>query len=174
VTQIEREEIKRDTGKRLRVPHPHFFFKNERIQCYAMQQIQGVTLEELMSTETLPTAHLNDLRSAAWKSLSARYQDHSERHELEQELPRFMGAVHEVCIHGDIKFKNIMVSESGDIFLIDFGQSVPLSDASEKTASQFENLKQEEIGQLRECMLAVFNTLNTLSDDDSTEFAQAA
>ncbi len=159
VTDIEREQFRHDAGKRIRVPHPHFFFKNEKIQCYGMQQIEGVTLQELLDPSTLLTAHQHDMREEAWRSLTERYVGKQDAHELVKEMERFMEAVHEICLHGDIKLGNIMVNKFGDLYLIDFGQSLQVNLASEETGEQFENIKNLEVDQFRQCIQSVLHAL---------------
>lgn len=140
IREVERikhiEEIERDSSfEYLHVPHPYFHHKNKDIQCYGMEMVDGITLEEGL----LQSASGN-LDSSILEAVAG-----VDQRKLEQEFETFLGKMHEYCLHGDIKPKNIMVSRTGQFYLIDFGQSVLVNDITEKAQGQLEVLKDEEI-----------------------------
>ena len=90
-------------------------------------------------------------------SLKERFSSEEDRKRLLEEVDAFIRTVHEVCLHGDIKLKNIMVDEQGMLYLIDFGQSVPVDTMTEETRDQFESIKDLERGQLHECINQLFH-----------------
>ncbi len=140
ITQIEAAENRRGVGKHMGVPHPYFFYKRGKFQCYGMEEVQGVTLEAIL-TEAPSQIQLQDTILAA---LRERFSTEESRQELWQEIEDFVNAMHEVCLHGDVKDKNIMVDAKGRFYLIDFGQSVSMDVMSEKTRGQFDELRDEE------------------------------
>ncbi len=155
ITRIEVEEKKLNADQRFHVPHPYFFYKRERLQCYGMQEIVGMTIDELFDTRTPNTVALFDRRETIWKALREKYANPTEREALYAELESFAHAMHEICLHGDIKLGNVMVDERGDMYLIDFGQSVDMNLMSEATREQFENLQTLERHQLVSCVRTV-------------------
>lgn len=119
---------------RIRVPHPYFYYKNEKIQCYGMEYIDGITLEQGMKGDYDPA-----FKEALLQNLQAL-----DREVLFGEVDLFFDAVHHVCLHGDIKPANIMVSREGKFYVIDFGQSILAHEISDKDAWAFEMLKEDE------------------------------
>jgi RIO-like serine/threonine protein kinase len=118
----------------LRVPHPYFYYKKGAIQCYGMELINGINLEQGIAGE-----YGSDMEEALQASLR-----NVDRDVLNDEIEQFFDAMHTVCLHGDIKPANIMVSREGKFYVIDFGQSVLTNDISEKDRDAFEVKKQDE------------------------------
>lgn len=158
VSKIEVEE-ERQGVRNVLVPHPYFFYKSEKVQCYGMEEIRGVTIEQLLAEGTSDTLERHERKQDAWNALRERYEDAASQKALREELETFMRAVHEVCLHGDIKLANFMIDEGGYVYLIDFGQSVSVNTESEKTRDQFDNLKVLERDQAATCLQAVLNRL---------------
>jgi len=148
ITRIEDEERKLNAGERIRVPHPYFFYKGDRLQCYGMQEVLGMNIAELLDANTPATVALSERRDAIWKSLRERYADPARLDALYAEVRSFVKAMHEVCLHGDIKQANLMVDEEGVIYLIDFGQSIDMNLMTDKSREQFENLQELEYQQI--------------------------
>lgn len=119
---------------RIRVPHPYFYYKNEKTQCYGMEYIDGITLEQGIRGD-----YDKDLKEALQQNLQTLKRD-----DLFEEVDLFFDAVHHVCLHGDIKPGNIMVSREGKFYVIDFGQSVLAHEIGDKDREAFEVLKQDE------------------------------
>jgi RIO-like serine/threonine protein kinase len=67
--------------------------------------------------------------------------------------------MHTVCVHGDMKAGNIMVTRDGRFYVIDFGQSMVETDINDKARDQFEVLKDDDRNLAR---LAVTQFLNVL------------
>lgn len=155
ITQIEDAEGRLGAGEYMRVPHPFFHYKRGKLQCYGMSQVNGITLEELAHDKETMTP----VESAVAESLRERFASEAAREALREEVDVFMRAVHEVCLHGDIKFKNIMIDEQGMLYLIDFGQSVPMRSMAENTRDQFDNLQDNERMQMHECIRHLWNHL---------------
>lgn len=153
VTSVEQIEAQVGAGKYLRVPHPYFYYKRGPLQCYGMSQVRGVNIEELLTNTYSP------FRNDVIEALRRRYGSDGERGALDAEIDSFMKAVHKVCLHGDIKPKNIMIDTDGVFYLIDFGQSVPANSETEKAREQFDNLREHEPAVMRECIRGAFNYL---------------
>jgi serine/threonine protein kinase len=148
ITEIESTEKQMGVGEYMRVPHPHFFYKRGALQCYGMQQVQGIALDKIGE----PGSIYNPDRDTAIAAFRNRFKSSDEEAALYKEISAFMTGMHRVCLHGDIKLANLMINTEGILYLIDFGQSVSMQDQSEKTRDQFENLKVEEVEQVIECV----------------------
>jgi tRNA A-37 threonylcarbamoyl transferase component Bud32 len=148
ITRIEAEEEKLHAGRRIRVPHPYFFYKDDRLQCYGMQEIKGLNLEQLLGAKASQNDATAAQRGAILKAVGERYANEEEKLELYRELQSFTEAMHQVCLHRDIKPANMMADEEGNIYLIDFGQSDGMKLMTDKTREQFENLQELEHQQL--------------------------
>lgn len=144
ITMIEGEEEHLGAGRYIRVPHPYFYYKRKELQCYGMSEVRGMTLEELLDEKNVRVPLRSSVLAAAQKLFASKEAVQG----LQGEVDLFVEAMHKVCLHGDIKLKNIMVDEDGMLYLIDFGQSVPVDTASEKTREQFENLQDRERAQM--------------------------
>ncbi len=118
----------------LRVPHPYFHYQNGKIQCYGMEEIDGITLEKGISQSIDPG--LKEELKEKFRVMNLET--------INAEVERFFSIMHETCLHGDIKAANLMVSREGRFYVIDFGQSVLARDISDKEIEAFENLKDEE------------------------------
>ncbi len=140
ITKIEEAENRSGAGMHVRVPHPYFYFKDRKLQTYGMSEVNGVDIENLLKG----TNSRIGLQDTVMNALRKRFETPQSREELWKEVDTFVNAMHEVCLHGDVKDKNIMVDDEGRFFLIDFGQSVPVSSMTEETRAQFDELKDEE------------------------------
>ncbi|MDR3571680.1 MAG: phosphotransferase [Candidatus Pacebacteria bacterium] len=154
ITDIEEFESEIGAGEHIRVPHPLFYYKRGKLQCYGMSQVDGVTLDLVARDEAQESTTLQ--RDVA-QAIRERYASQENREQLLKEIDLFLRAVHRECLHGDIKQQNIMVDRTGVFYLIDFGQAVKMDTMTEKTREQFENLQEEERGQLRECIVSVLS-----------------
>lgn len=133
----------------IRVPHPYFYYKNEKTQCYGMECIDGVTLEQGIS------GHWDkDLKEDLQKNLKDL-----DKSALFEEVDTFFDAVHHVCLHGDIKPGNIMISREGTFYVIDFGQSILAHEISDKDQWAFETLKQDEKDNTKAALTLFLNNL---------------
>lgn len=158
ITHIEGIEAQLGAGEHIRVPHPLFYYKRGKLQCYGMSQVDGVALDALTGDSPGAQSPMSD---DVLRRLRERYATQESRDRLFSELEVFMRAVHEECLHGDIKLRNIMVDQEGIFYLIDFGQAVTMDTMTEASREQFENLKEAELAQVRECVVRVFNALRT-------------
>lgn len=119
----------------IRVPHPYFYYKKGKTQCYGMELIDGIDLEEGISG-TVDEEVRAELRTALAGI---------DRQALMEELALFFSTMHEICIHGDVKPANIMVTKEGRFYVIDFGQSTLTNDIIDKDRDAFEVLKEDDI-----------------------------
>jgi tRNA A-37 threonylcarbamoyl transferase component Bud32 len=139
IEQAEKAFPKR--SKYIRVPHPFLYHQTDRIQLYGMERIDGITLEEALRDGMLHQEFKEALQNSQLASVSIS--------ELEGYIDRFFQTMHEYCLHGDIKPRNIMISRDGVFYIIDFGQSVSSHNIPEKAADAFENLKEDETEQAK-------------------------
>lgn len=160
IQTIEKLELRAHVD-RIRVPHPYFHHKNEKIQCYGMELVDGVTLAEDISEEI----H-DELRTKLHSVLSKIPEE-----TLYEEVDKFFLHMHEYCLHGDIKPANIMISDTGTLYIIDFGQSVLMHDVPEKGREQVENLKENEVVETK---MAIRHFLRILFQDNQKEVPKAA
>lgn len=134
------EEIEHHEGiERIRVPHPYLHHKNELIQCYGMEFIDGADLRQIIEGD------VSDELMSTFEQLI----DRDSEIEIQKEFERFLTAMHTYCLHGDIKPANIMVDKRGQFYLIDFGQSVLVNDIDDTGRSQLDNLKELELEQVQ-------------------------
>jgi len=119
----------------IRVPHPFFYYKKGKTQCYGMELIDGINLEQGING-TIDEEVRAELRTAL-AGIS--------RQALMDELTVFFTTMHEICIHGDMKPANIMVNREGKFYVIDFGQSVLTNDVNDKSRDAFEVLKADDL-----------------------------
>lgn len=162
ITAVEDAEKKLRAGEHIRVPHPYFHYKQGKLQCYGMTEVNGITLEQL-----LRGSEENSTRNEIIESLKRRFGGAVSPDNLLEETDVFMRAVHEVCLHGDLNLRNIMIDRDGMIYLIDFGQSVPINSMSEETREQFENIQELERGQMRECIRQIWKRVLAVSTPDN-------
>jgi hypothetical protein len=148
LTSIEGSKERVGTFEHIGVPHPYFYFKRGELQCYGMSQIDGVTVEEIFNDD----GGYHPIRDKVLQTLKTCYLSEDEKTAFTAEIDTFMRTVHEVCLHGDIKPKNIMVDVSGRFYLIDFGQSVPMRTMTDTTRQQFENLQDKERADIATCI----------------------
>lgn len=132
---IERAEIAAiGADARVRVPHPYFYYQKGKTQCYGMELIDGVNLEQSLSDSLQP-----DMREELAQAFAG-----VDREALLKEIDMFFDTMHSICIHGDIKPRNLMASRDGKIYVIDFGQAVLTTAVDEKSQPAFEELKEAE------------------------------
>ena len=121
--------------KYIAVPHPYFHHKNEKIQCYGMQLIDGFDLSKEL--ENMASGEAKETLIQKLASLNVE--------EVEEEIETFFETMHTYCLHGDMKPANMMVDSNGKFFVIDFGQSRLASDIPDKAQEQFYTLREDEI-----------------------------
>ncbi len=140
---IERAEIAAiGADARVRVPHPYFYYQKGKTQCYGMELVDGVNLEQGISGSLQP----------AMREELARVFAEVDREMLFKEIDAFFDTMHSICIHGDIKPRNLMASRDGKIYVIDFGQSVLATSVDEKSQTAFEELKEAEKASTRDAV----------------------
>ncbi len=140
MSTIERAELAHPRrSKYIRVPHPYLHHATDKLQLYAMERIDGMTIEQACTEGML----YEDMRAAIEHSPLAAVDEH----ELDGYIERFFQTMHGYCLHGDIKPRNIMISREGVLYVIDFGQSVMTSNFDESQQDALENLKDGEIKQ---------------------------
>ena len=154
VEEVERiqtiENIEKEVSLRhFKVPHPYFHHKNEKLQCYGMELVDGANLQDVLDGSISLELHTR------LKTILSRF---SESKVLE-ESEIFLTRMHAYCIHGDIKPRNFMIDRNGMIYLIDFGQSVLATDITEKAMVQFSNLKEDEIKNTKTLLRMVFRKM---------------
>lgn len=135
-TLEEREHINTEI---IRVPHPYFHHKTDKIQCYGMERIRGVNLQEIFDKSLKFT---DELRQQIIQSPLARLS----RNEVFAEVDKFFSAIHDYCSHGDIKAQNIMIDENGTFYIIDFGQAIINTNIpDERTMNRIQDLREAEV-----------------------------
>ena len=140
ITEVERiqrvEEIEASGEfEHISVPHPYFHLKTSKIESYGMQLIEGFNLD----LEQFKTGN---------KTISPELATKISELDLaavNNEIERFFNRMHEYCLHGDIKPRNIMIDNDGKFYIIDFGQSVLAHEIDENGRDQFDQLKHDEI-----------------------------
>jgi serine/threonine protein kinase len=131
----EAESSQHEQMQYMRVPHPYFYYQKGKTQCYAMEVIDGINLLEGMENRYPAGLSKEEMRDSL-KDLDQEI--------LMSEVDQFLDTMHTICIHGDVKPANFMVSREGKFYMIDFGQSTLAINVDEKSGPAFENLKDEE------------------------------
>ena len=134
----------------IRVPHPFFHYKTSLIQCYAMELVNGFSLKKVFEGD-MPEGALEDLK----QHFLGRTKE-----EVNEELEKFFTIMHQYCLHNDIKPANMMVSNDGIFYIIDFGQSVLVHDIPEEGRAQLDDLKEDEIRKAKAIVLKFFKKLS--------------
>lgn len=135
--KVEEMESKHERRSRhIKVPHTYLHHKSEHLQCYGMEQIKGRTLEEA-TADPAPIEFLQTLKNSPLVQVP--------EDELMGYIKRFFQTIHEYYLHGDMKPGNLMVSETGMIYVIDFGQSIANNNVPKGAEEQLSNLQDEEI-----------------------------
>ncbi len=125
---IERAEILANGADlRVRVPHPYFYYQKGKFQCYGMEEIDGINLEQ--GREGRYDAALGDDMRTSLKDIDRDALTVLHRAGL---------------LHGDIKPRNLMMSREGILYVIDLGQSLLATHVNESSVESFENLKDAE------------------------------
>lgn len=128
------EEIESNEGLNfIGVPHPYLDHKNSRVECYAMQLIDGFDLDVF-------NEHIEEINPELLEKIA-----NIDELTVNTEIDRFFNKMHEYCLHGDMKPKNLMFDQSSKFYVIDFGQSVLTNSINESELDSFENLKENEI-----------------------------
>jgi serine/threonine protein kinase len=151
VVAIDEARQAQGIGDSILAPQPLFFYKRGELQTFGMEEIEGMTLEELLESKEYKKG-----RDEILDLVRSKFASPEAKATLLSEVDAFMRAVHEVCLHGDIKLANLMMNREGNLYLIDFGQSVPVRTMEEKTREQFENIMDNEREQMRMCLQRLF------------------
>lgn len=139
-------------SKYIRVPHPYLHHKSKKLQCYGMEKINGLTLEQAV-LDSVPEEFIERLRNSQLANV--------DNEELMGYVERFFDTMHEQYLHGDMKAANMMVSEDGILYVIDFGQSISAGNIPSGADEQFENLKQDEINIAKKSIQALLRKIAT-------------
>ena len=140
-------------SKYIRVPHPILYHSTEHINLYGMECIDGITLEQAGQEGMLHQDMKEALRNSQLMTVP--------KEELDGYIERFFDTMHQLCLHGDIKPKNIMVNREGVLYVIDFGQSVMVHNIPGKAVEALENLKSDEISQTKSAVHTLLHKIRT-------------
>ncbi|MDB5237707.1 MAG: hypothetical protein JWL88_809 [Parcubacteria group bacterium] len=136
------EEVAGANKLHIRVPHPYFYYRKGKTQCYAMELIDGMNLD---AVET--TVRAQDLKEELRGTLAD-----IDREALMEEIDVFFDAMHKVCLHGDVKRGNMMISRDGHFYVIDFGNSKLLTSVSDTHTEALEEAKDSEKKKAKRCV----------------------
>lgn len=132
---IERAELLANGEDiRVRVPHPYFSYQKGKTQCYGMQLIDGVNLEQGRMGRYTPDQ--KEAFRTAFKDVDTE--------SILKDVDRFFDTMHSICLHGDVKPRNLMVSREGFFYVIDLGQSLLPTQVDDRGQDAFEELKTAE------------------------------
>lgn len=137
----------------IRVPHPYFYYEKGKVQCYAMELIDGVNLERGIASDYSP-----ELKADLRASLASLDEE-----ALMREVDTFFDTMHGLCLHGDMKPANMMVSRDGTFYVIDFGQPKLLTKVEER---HFETLQDFKVAEKRIARSSIRSFLTALNAPD--------
>lgn len=157
--KIEEMETQHERRSRyIKVPHAYLHHRSERLQCYGMEKIEGMTLEQATSDST-PREFLERLKDSPLTQVPEE--------ELMGYIERFFQTMHEQYLHGDMKPANMMVSETGMLYVIDFGQSISVNNVPAGAEEQLSNLQDEEIKLAQFAVRSLLRKIESLDTQDS-------
>lgn len=136
--RIEAIEKERGATRYIKVPHPYFYLRSGRVQCYGMEEVDGINLLKFRKGETDPQM-LADMRES-FRGI--------DRAALQAEITKFFEAMHTICYHGDIFIDrpgNIMASRDGTFYVIDFGEATRGSKIDEQLEDFYKEEKEKEL-----------------------------
>jgi len=131
----------------IKTPHPQFHFKDARIQCYGMEQIKGNGFDQILGN-TASDANMESFRESQLSEASLE--------DILEQVEEFFRTMHSYCIHGSLKADNIMLSTSGEIYIIDFGDSTLLSETEQITPEQLATNMDDEIKITKQLVTSVY------------------
>jgi serine/threonine protein kinase len=126
----------------LRTPRAHCVAKNinSTKNFFTMEKISGLTLAQIVS---FPSKRKSTYPNFSTEKIIEILEDKILRDKLVRDLTLLHNSG---VIHGDVHSRNIMMSEDGTIYLIDFGNAViPVNVSTQATYDTIENVKEIDI-----------------------------
>ena len=142
----------------LKFPTPHTFLENRDSMksVYTMDHIRGLTALEIYSN---PARFENLYGREMLKKVQANLTNKEYMAKIVNDI-ELMHANN--IIHADLHEKNIMIDENGDVFVIDFGNSINLlvENTTDKDYDRIENIKNQDLFQIKNSLATVLRKIN--------------
>jgi serine/threonine protein kinase len=112
-----------------------------------MEQIKGNGFDQILGN-TASDANMESFRESQLSETSLE--------DLLEQVDEFFRTMHSYCIHGSLKADNVMLSTSGEIYIIDFGDSTLLSETEQITPEQLATNMDDEIKITKQLVTSVY------------------
>lgn len=155
--------------KKIKIPKAHFLVNNRNPEksIYSMDRIIGCNVEELIET---PFIFLNMVDNDKKKILSI-IENIEKNIDLYCEDIKLLHKNN--IIHADLHIRNVLLSATGDIYLIDFGNSIDtINPANEyvsdsKLYESLENIKEQDIDSIKNIVGILLQKLKEIYDSNT-------
>ena len=128
-----------NTFEALKVPQAHCIAKNIEgtKNFFTMERVTGLTLEQLVD---FPSKRVSEYPDFTTEKIIGILEDKKLRETLLRDLAKIHASG---VIHGDIHSRNIMLTNDGQVTLIDFGNAIiPVNVSTQATYEHIENVKE--------------------------------
>lgn len=149
---------------KLRVPRAHFLVNNRNPEksIYSMDYVAGCSVEELTLSPNRFLKLIDNNREkilAIVKALEANIEVYGEDIKMMHKYN---------IVHADLHIRNVLISTTGELYLIDFGNSIDVNNPAGEYVSDvklydsLENIKEQDVDSIKNIATIVLKKLKDL------------